>query len=379
MRPALLGAILLLGPGVARAAEPCGGLTLADGRAKTGVLLLPTGRETEACLKVIGRALAERPAVRAITVAARVPDEDRAAGNALNAAMRAAEQLVEAGIPPDRVSAVAPRTEKDEAPNLQVFFVDAPVRWAAGVLRVAQGEVLSGRSEKELKKQSSRGELQAQETLYTRSKSRAELLLAEGSFLRVRSEAAVKLASVQVGSARKVNLELSSGGLEVEVAPGTQFEVRTPNALVRVKGTQARVAYTAGKATRVEALEGSAVLEGSGGKIELARGQAASLQGDAPEGKRAMLEAPRILGPAVGKFKISPALRWAEVKGAATYRLELAREVDFVDGFEILETPSTGITPPALGPGRWYWRVVATDGDGFSGLPSKIHAFERLR
>jgi len=30
--------------------------------------------------------------------------------------------------------------------------------------------------------------------------------------------------------------------------------------------------------------------------------------------------------------------------------------------------------PPTV-TGRWFWRVAAVDGDGFTGLPSKIYAF----
>jgi hypothetical protein len=69
-------------------------------------------------------------------------------------------------------------------------------------------------------------------------------------------------------------------------------------------------------------------------------------------------------------------LRWWSVMGAATYRLQVDRGETFdSDGLIEIVTPDTSHMV-SLGSGTWYWRVSATDDDGFESPYSPIrHLF----
>jgi hypothetical protein len=92
-----------------------------------------------------------------------------------------------------------------------------------------------------------------------------------------------------------------------------------------------------------------------------------------------------VLGKEVVKLPAAPAvtapgvqgtgLAWKKVEGATGYRVELSRDVQFVDDHtELLVSQPSAPLPAAKG--RWFWRVASTTADGLKGADSKIYAVE---
>lgn len=384
MRAASWWLAVVLAASPALAAEPdapCGGLRFENGRVEPGRPLAPKGPETEACLKHVAAALQARPAIRSVTVAARLPDAERLEGQGLAVARAAADVLVAAGVPRTRVSAVAPPALPGEPGQLQLAYVERPAQPAVARVRAASGGVSAGPEPTELRPRLVGDALYTGELLRTDAGARAKLALADGSVVRVLEDSLVRLGALELtaGLQRKVQLELLRGTVETDAAPGGEgsvFEVRTRSAVAGVRGTRFRVSAQEDGTGRLETLEGKVALGAERAEVDVTGGHGSrAMPGTAPEPPRRLLAAPVPSGPRGGTFPTPPKLTWRAVEGAKSYRVELARSADFVLGVQTLEARSAELVP---GPreGKWFWRVLPVDGDGFVGFPSKIFAFD---
>ncbi|MFP2957254.1 hypothetical protein ACLEPN_05325 [Myxococcus sp. 1LA] len=134
--PWMMAVVLAGAPAFASQAQaPCGGLRFESGRVVFGRTLAPQGAETDACLAHVAEALLARPAIRSVTVAAKLPDADRLDGRGLAVAKRAADALVAAGLARTRVSAVAPPSVEGEPAQLQLAYVERPTQPSVARLR----------------------------------------------------------------------------------------------------------------------------------------------------------------------------------------------------------------------------------------------------
>ncbi|NTX36898.1 FecR domain-containing protein [Myxococcus sp. CA033] len=364
------------------AEAPCGGLRFVNGRVEMGRKLEPKGPSTEACLKHVAEALAARPAIRAVTVAARLPDAERLDGQGLAVAKAAADILVSAGVSRTRVSAVAPPAVPGEPGQLQLAYVERPTQPRVARVRAASGEVSAGAAPDELRPRGVGDSLYTGELFHTSKDASAELELADASRVRVLSDSMLRLGAIELGANAKrvVRLELMRGSVETLAAPGgdgSVFEVRTRGAVAGVRGTQFRVSAQEDGGSRLETLEGKVALGAEKGEVEVAGGQGSRvLPGAAPEPPRPLLAAPLLNGPRGGSFTTAPKLEWFTVPGAKTYRVELGRTADFAAGVRTFESPAQEFAVPAGLAGKWFWRVLPVDADGFIGFPSKIFAFD---
>jgi hypothetical protein len=363
-------------------AEPCGGVRFENGRVETGRPLAPKGPETEACLKHVAEALKARPAIRSVTVAARLPDVERLDGQGLAVAKAAAEVLVAAGLPRTRVSAVAPPAVAGAPGQLQLAFIERPAQPTVARVRAASGDVSAGPAPAELRPRAPGDALFTGELIHTGPESRAELLLADGSSVRVMEDSLVRLGAIELMAnlKRKVELELLRGTLETVAAPGGDggvFEVRTRGAVAGVRGTHFRLSAQDDGFARLETLEGKVQLIGKKGDLDVVAGYGSRAMPDAaPEPVRPLLVAPTLADPRGGTFRAPPKLSWWTVTGAKAYRVELARSADFAAGVQTYVSPATELEVPGSRVGKWFWRVLAVDPDGFVGFPSKIFAFD---
>ncbi|MBJ6762534.1 FecR domain-containing protein [Myxococcaceae bacterium JPH2] len=360
----------------------CGGLRFENGRLETGSVLAPRGPQTEACLKEIAEALKARPAIRSVTVAARLPDAERLEGQGLAVARAAADVLVNAGVPRTRVSVVAPPSAPDAPGQLQLAYIERAPLPAVARLRAASGDVAVGPNPAELRPRVTGDALYTGELVNTAKGAQAELALADGSVVRVAQESLVRLGTLELTAQmqRKVQLELLHGTVETEAAKGgvgSVFEVRTRGAVAGVRGTRFRVSAQGDGTSRLETLEGKVALAAERGEVDVNGGFGSRAKPDhAPEAPRALLAAPLLGTPRGGTFPTAPKLTWKAVQGASSYRVELARAADFATGTEVQVAPGLELTvPPAL-TGKWFWRVLAVDADGFIGYPSKIYTFD---
>ncbi|MBU8898538.1 hypothetical protein DRW03_07500 [Corallococcus sp. H22C18031201] len=383
----MVGAGLALGlfaePALAAPAPgACGGLRFENGRLETGSVLAPRGAQTEACLREIAEAVKARPAIRSITVAARLPDAERLEGQGLAVARAAADVLVSAGVPRTRVSVVAPPSAPDAPGQLQLAYIERAPLPAVARLRAASGDVSVGPNPAELRPRVAGDALYTGELVNTAKGAQAELALADGSVVRVAQESLVRLGTLELTAQmqRKVQLELLHGTVETEAAKGgvgSVFEVRTRGAVAGVRGTRFRVSAQGDGTSRLETLEGKVALSAERGEVDVNGGFGSRAKPDqAPEAPRALLPAPLLGAPRGGTFPTAPKLTWKAVEGASSYRVELARAADFASGTEVQTAPGLELAvPPAL-MGKWFWRVLAVDADGFIGYPSKIYTFD---
>lgn len=381
--PWMMALVLLASPALAAdAGEPCGGLRFVGGRIETGRPLAPKGPETTACLQHVAGALKARPAIRSVTVAARLPDVERLDGQGLAVAKAAAEVLVSAGVPRTRVSAVAPPSMPGEPGQLQLAYVERPAQPAVARVRAASGDVSAGPAPAELRPRLVGDALYPGELFDTGPGARAELLLADGSRVRVMEGSLVRLGAIELMAnlRRKVELELLRGTVETAAAAGGEgsvFEVRTRTAVAGVRGTHFRVTLQEDGTHRLETLEGRVSLIGKKGDLDVVGGYGSRAMPDsAPEPVRPLLVAPTLADPRGGTFRAAPRLSWWTVPGAKTYRVELARTADFAAGVQTYQSQGTELEVPSPREGKWFWRVLAVDGEGFVGFPSKIFAFD---
>lgn len=382
--PLLLSLLLSASPVTGLAAEAdgaCGGLSFDNGRLTTGHPLAPKGPQTEACLREVAEAVKARPAIRGLTVAAKVPDAERLDGQGLAVAKAAAEVLVNAGVPRTRVSFVAPPADPSAPAQLQLAYVERPAQAPVARLRTASGQVTVSPGEGPPTPRLAGDALYAGELVATDDTGRAELALADGSLLILSPRSAVRLGTLELTAERqrKVLLDLVRGTVETQAAPGgagSTFEVRTRGAVAGVRGTRFRVSQQEDSTSRLETLEGKVALGAEQGSVDVGAGFGSRVRpSEAPEAPRALLAAPTLERPRGGAYPKAPPLVWKGVPGAKVYRVELGTTADFTGDVKVQESTNPTVDA-AAGPGKWFWRVLAVDADGFVGYPSKIFSFD---
>ncbi|MBN9685665.1 MULTISPECIES: FecR family protein [unclassified Corallococcus] len=383
--PLMLSLLLSASPVAGLAAEAdsaCGGLTFDNGRLTTGQPLEAKGPRTEACLREVAEAVKARPAIRSLTVAAKLPDAERLDGQGLAVAKAAAEVLVNAGIPRTRVSFVAPPADANTPGRLQLAYVERPMQVAVARLRTVSGQVTASTGEGPPTSRLPGDSLYAGELVATDDAGRAELALADGSVLFLSPRSAVRLGTLELTAERqrKVLLDLVKGTVETQAAPGgagSTFEVRTRGAVAGVRGTRFRVSQQEDGTSRLETLEGKVALVAEAGSVDVDAGFGSRARaGQAPEAPRALLAAPALERPRGGTYPKAPSLVWKAVPGAKVYRVEMGTTADFAGEVKVQESANPTVDAAAPGAGKWFWRVLAVDADGFVGYPSKIFSFD---
>ncbi|TNF32552.1 MAG: hypothetical protein EP329_09740, partial [Deltaproteobacteria bacterium] len=274
--PALVAVALWIP--AARAAEPCGGIRLVDGQVALGVELPLDGDTLEspswaACLDAVAARLGERPTVRAVTVAVRMPERDRGETDPLALAEVISGRLG-ATLGKGRVSAVAPRPRLGEPANVQIAYVEHRAPRPVAQLVFAGGAVTTGFDDESLAPAHVGKLLAPSELLRTAAGSVAVIRLVDGSQVWVAPGSLVRLSRVLVDKAtgRTVRIELFEGHAEVVAthADGT-FDVVTPAAVAGVRGTDFRVVVVPAGA-RLETLDGGVALGTPEGEVLVGAG-----------------------------------------------------------------------------------------------------------
>ena len=382
---ALLATLLATLLAVPTAAEPCGGLRLDAGTVQSGQPLpvKPTlAGDDLACASAVGGLLKARPQVRSVTIAAKVPIDQRNMGAQAVAAWTQA--LVGAGIPGARISSVIPTTNPGSAPQLRIAFRE-PAQRAVALLQAMTGTVQAGAGLDKLGPAALGAHMVAGDVVVTATAASARLALADGSFATLASDSAVRIGRIELTSElkRSVQLELLKGRVEALAefkGKGSSFDVLTSVALAGVRGTRFRVRYLQAGGTGVECLQGRVELQatiGTKGSVVVEAGQSASV--DAAGGVSAaspLLGRAQLLGPLMGDVPRAAALSWQPLAGAAGYRVELAADGEMVTQLRTYTAPAPTFALPAdLPAGHWFWRITGVDQADTVGVPSKIYSF----
>ncbi|MEM9493588.1 MAG: FecR family protein, partial [Myxococcota bacterium] len=345
-----LGFISLSMPAAATpAAAPCSGLRLADDQIRFEQPLpaaLPLSEAAMTCLRAAAAELAERPTLRAVTVVARLPDEQRIAGQGLQVARAAAAVLAEKGVAPSMISAVAPAIGHDQPAGLFVAYREFNARRPVGILGSVTGQVDSGIDLDGLEQASPGATLTTNTVIRTGPDSYAFLYLVDGSILRMQADSLIRIKRLVVN--RKLEREVHIGLLRGELmtvarlgGDGSIFRIETRTAVAGVRGTEFRTALDGRGGTRVETLGGGVGLDSRGTEVVVDRGFGSLADaGRPPSPPRPLLPSADIRSPRSGRFAAPPSLRWQPVADATAYRVEFARDADFSLEFSQLSTRS---------------------------------------
>ncbi len=387
MRTALL--VFLLAPFAwAQAPKPdaCGGIALKEGVVRTARRLtvaakLPKG--DLACAKAIGQALKRRGGVRAVTVAVRLPDSLRTGPLGQQVADAYAKAIAAGGVPEARVSTVVPAAAHGEQNTLALSFTARRGKKPVGRIDAAEGKVTAGRSKAKMKPVRTGDPLRAQTLVGTGKASTSWVALADGSRVKLLPETLIKLGRMYLDDdlKRVVKLDLQGGKIEADVksgGKGSNFQITSGAAVAGVRGTHFRMAG-GDDGTRIETLEGSVALTSEGKTVEVKAGFAAKAEpGKPPSAPIALLAAPKVTGPLKGSLAKGASLEWGGVTGASAYRVEIARDAEFVFDARAVDAPGTSLPAGTLQlpKGKWFWRVRGVDGDDFGGRSSKVYAFD---
>lgn len=214
------------------------------------------------------------------------------------------------------------------------------------------------------------------------------LRLADGSLLRVQAASETELAQaralgVQAQGGHRTLLALLRGRIEVLVTQVTggapRFEVRTPQAVVGVRGTEFRVS-TADGVTLSEVLDGR-VAVGAASAAATQREQAVAAgfgvrsDGRGVETPRALLPAPAVDALPAHVERTLVRMPLPPVDGAVGYRVQVALDPEFrrVAAEGVFALPELRFN--TLEDDRYWLRVRAIDSSGLEGREA-VHAFQ---
>lgn len=385
----ILAAVLALLPSLSYAADKCGGVKLEAARITLGKPLTEAWVKTadgKACLTDIVKEIERHRLVRALTVAAIVSDADRASGKGLNSAKAIASALIDAGMPKNRVFGLAPAPQRTDELGISLRYVERAPEDVVARVAAAGGSVFLGADEASLKPAEPGMPVLVNELVKTGPNARITIHLKDGSSLEVKPESLVKMATLALpsGGDRQVKIEVLSGGITADVRKATQqskFEASSRVAVASVRGTQFRFGVEENGGARLETLEGvvavSSANDPAAAPIEVTAGHGTTVNSSGQASPPSELPAaPRVTGPLKGALGADARFEWQSVNGAATYKVELARDADFlIEARSVNVVEATLSWPEQIPAGKWFWRVTGFDAQGFSGQPSKVYAF----
>ena len=384
-------ALVLLGglvAGSAQAADRCGGVKLEAGHVQLGKPLTEAWVKTpdgQGCLSDVVKEIERHRLVRALTVAALVSDADRASGKGLTAAKAIAAALVEAGMPKNRVFGLAPAPQRTDELGISLRYVERAPEDVVARVAASGGAAFLGADEASLKPAEPGMPVLVNELVKTGPNAKITIHLKDGSGIEVKPESLIKMAVLQItASDRQVKIEVLSGGLTADVRKATQqshFEASSRVAVASVRGTMFRFGVDEEGGARLETLEGVVAMgsatDPNAKPVDVPAGRGATVNAAGVTSAPSVLpEAPRVTAPLKGALGADARLEWQAVDNAATYKVEVARDADFlVEAKSVSAAEATLSWPEALAKGKWFWRVSGIDAQGFTGPTSKVYAF----
>ncbi|MFT3707029.1 MAG: FecR domain-containing protein [Archangium sp.] len=371
------------------AADRCGGVKLEAGQVRLGKTVTEDwvkSAEGKGCLADIVAEVDRYRLVRAVTVAAIVSDAERANGKGLASAKAIATALIDAGLPKNRVFGLAPAPQRTDALGISLRYVERAPEDVVARVAATNGPVFLGADESSLKPAEPGMPVLVNEVVKTGPGAKVTIHLKDGSGIEVKPESAIKMPVLQVnGSERQVKIEVIRGGIVADVRKAGQlskFEASSRVSVASVRGTQFRLGVEDTGETRLETLEGLVAVtpsaEPNAPPIEVPAGQGTFVDALGKASAPHPLPAePKVTSPLKGAIGAEQRFEWQPVDDVAAYRVEVARDADFVveSKTEVVTGANTVSWPQPLAKGKWFWRVTGVDAAGFAGAPSRVYAF----
>lgn len=373
----------------AEAADRCGGIKLEAGFIRLGKPVTEAWVKTaegQGCLSDLAKEVERYRLVRAVTVAAIVPDADRANGKGLASAKAIAAALIEAGLPKNRVFGLAPAPQRTDTLGISLRYVERAPDEVVARVAAAAGAAFLGADEASLKPVEPGMPVLVNELVKTGPNAKVTIHLKDGSGIEVKPESLIKMAvlSIPSGGDRQVKIDVLTGGIIADVRKATQgsrFEASSKVAVASVRGTKFRYGVEESGGAKLETLEGivaiASATDPNAVPIEVPAGQGTTVSAEGkPAAPTTLPQAPLVVGPLKGTLNADARFEWQAVPEAAEYRVEVARDADFVVDLTTTTVSATTLSwPEALAKGKWFWRVTGVDAKGFVGAPSKVYAF----
>lgn len=221
------------------------------------------------------------------------------------------------------------------------------------------------------------------------------LRLADQSAITLPSQSTVRIARLRrvlMTGAVERTFTAESGRVRVLVTPmterGSNFEVRTPLTVAAVRGTSFRVNFDpAASVATTEVEEGkvgfASAADDAGRRLPasdvlVTAGFGARKSPDGESGPVPLLAAPRLAEP--DRVQTEEGLYFAAepLAGAATYRLQVARDAGMLDLVAEATSADGTFALPGLPAGTWFTRISAIDPAGMEGL-ARTYSFDRIR
>ncbi len=387
--PGLLMLLAALTATSASAADRCGGVKLEAGYIRLGKPVTEAWVKTpegQGCLADLAKEVERYRLVRAVTVAAIVPDAERANGKGLAGAKAIAAALVEAGLPKNRVFALAPAPQRNDSMGISLRYVERAPDEVVARVAATSGPAFLGAEENSLKPAEPGMPVLVNELVKTGPNAKVTIHLKDGSGIEVKPESLIKMAvlSLPTGGDRQVKVDVLTGGIVADVrkaSQGSRFEASTRVAVASVRGTQFRFGVEENGGARLETLEGLVAIapanDPTAKPVEVPAGKGTVMSVDGKTSPPTSLpEAPQVVGPLKGALNADARFEWQSVAEAASYTVEIARDADFVVDLTSTTVAATTVSwPTPLAKGKWFWRVTGVDAKGFSGASSKVYAF----
>lgn len=182
---------------------------------------------------------------------------------------------------------------------------------------------------------------------------------------RKRGDASLARAREALRAARYTEAEALARAAADDAEGVTRFRITVDEGVTRFVVEQGALDVTS-KGTTASASAGQAVRASGAAAPQVSRGPAA----------------PRLLEPGDGGeiASLEAQLAWDAVKGAARYRVAVARDLDFRERVATVPVDTTALVlPPSLPKGVYYWKVAAVATDGTEGIASAPRAFRVTR
>jgi ferric-dicitrate binding protein FerR (iron transport regulator) len=217
----------------------------------------------------------------------------------------------------------------------------------------------------------------------TKTESRAEVTLADGSVIQVREESEVQIANFQRdrrndkrdSELRVLNGEML-GTIKKKKNKQSDIRVKSHNTALSIRGTQVLVGVDGqSETTRVSLKTGRTQVSAAGVDFEFDGNQGTRVDEDEPPMDPVFLVSPpRMIVPAESTFSTAdqaPYFRWEAVTDVRLhrYRLELASDEKFNTLVTKRDTKTNFSAIGILKPGTYHWRVMCIDQDGLEGRP----------
>jgi len=199
----------------------------------------------------------------------------------------------------------------------------------------------------------------------------ARIRFSKGGFLELREGTTILVDTalgIESGSIVAV-AEPGSAPLLVKVEDGSEARIVPGGANARIRLTAIAATEQRDHGIEIAVTEGDANVVTDEGDHPIAAGEARDLSGRKVGSVVKLIPFPRSISPGVdARFQYVPemsvALRWREVKGAARYHVQVARDTEFSQ--LVLDTDATETTAAyaPTGVGELAWRVAAIDAEG---------------